>query len=196
MLMDMHIHTRFSPCSVIRVRQLISVVRQKGLDGVCITDHDTAASLSVLKHASEFSGFCVIVGMEYTTSKGDFLVFGPVEHTPSGMDAEGLMRWAKKEGAITIPAHPFRRTRPAHADILSKSTIVEVMNGRNRSHENELCQRWIEEQRTAIKATGGSDAHTLDEVGKVVTVFKKNIYDTEGLINALHNNDYSPRQRP
>jgi len=192
----MHVHTRFSPCSVIRVRQLVGVIRQKGLDGVCITDHDTTASLSILRHAPEFSGFCVIVGMEYTTRKGDFLVFGPVENIPSGMDAEGLIGWAQKEGAITIPAHPFRRARPADADILSQSGIVEVMNGRNRSHENELCRRWLEEQKTGIKATGGSDAHTLDEVGRVVTVFRKNIYDTEDLLDALYNNDYSPRQRP
>jgi len=196
MLLDMHIHTRFSPCSIIRVRQLVTVIRQKGLDGVCITDHDTTASLSVLRHASEFSGFCVIVGMEYTTNKGDFLVFGPVENIPSGMEAEGLFDWAKREGAVTIAAHPFRRTRPADSDILGRAEIVELLNGRNRSSENELCRKWVQEQGEGIKTTGGSDAHTLDEVGKVVTVFKKNIYDMDDLIEALHNNDCSPRQRP
>ena len=57
-------------------------------------------------------GLCVIVGMEYTTSKGDFLVFGPAEYVPEGMDAEDLIGWVRKEGGVAIPAHPFRQSRP------------------------------------------------------------------------------------
>ena len=103
MLIDMHIHTRFSPCSIIRVAQLVKKARETGLDGICITDHDTIASKSVLKNIAEHQSICIIVGMEYTTRKGDFLVFGPVDHITSGMDAEDLMKWSKREGAILYP---------------------------------------------------------------------------------------------
>jgi predicted metal-dependent phosphoesterase TrpH len=195
MLMDMHIHTRFSPCSIIRIAQLMEKARASGLDGICITDHDTTDSISVFKNISAYQGICIIVGMEYTTRKGDFLVFGPVEHIPLGMNAEKLIQWGKKEGAVVIPAHPFRQSRPADLDILRRSEIIEGLNGRNHPHENALCQKWLKEQGNGKKTIGGSDAHTIDEVGDIVTVFKKSIYTIDDLLEALADGTYSSVQR-
>lgn len=97
MLFDMHIHTSYSPCSVIDLPELLRRSREVGLDGICITDHDTMASKSAFMDGSEL---CVIVGIEYTTSEGDFLVFGPVDYIPEQMDAKYLLKWIKKEGAL------------------------------------------------------------------------------------------------
>jgi len=195
MLIDMHVHTRFSPCSIIRIRQLPRKIQEAGIDGVCITDHDTTASLSLLKSLSDTSGICIIVGIEYTTSRGDFLVFGPVERIPPGMSAEKILKWAKKEGGIAIPAHPFRKSRPADPSILSSFEILEVLNGRNRPEENESCAKWIRRHGNNKKGIGGSDAHTLEEVGRIVTLFEKNIHGVEDLIKELRQGKYSVLQR-
>jgi predicted metal-dependent phosphoesterase TrpH len=195
MVIDMHIHTRFSPCSIIRVRQLFSIVKQKGLDGICITDHDTIASLPVIKNIPETSGICIFLGIEYTTRKGDFLVFGPVEYIPQGLSAEKLLAWVKKEGGVVIPAHPFRKSRPADYDILHSFEIIELLNGRNSPSENESCRKWFAKYGNGKMVTGGSDAHTLEEVGKMVTVFNKNIYSIEALINELKYGKYTPMQK-
>jgi predicted metal-dependent phosphoesterase TrpH len=195
MIIDMHIHTRFSPCSIIRIAHLAEKARKSGLDGICITDHDTTDSLSVFKNNSADQGICIIVGMEYTTRKGDFLVFGPVESIPKGMSASQLIEWSKKEGAATIPAHPFRQSRPADLDILRKSDIIEGINGRNHPHENSLCSKWIKEQGNGKKEIGGSDAHTPEEIGHIVTVFNKNIYTVEDLLKELRAGTYSAVQR-
>jgi predicted metal-dependent phosphoesterase TrpH len=194
MLVDMHIHTRFSPCSSIRIAQLFKRVREKGIDGICITDHDTIACGSVLKTRADHMGIFVLVGMEYTTSKGDFLIFGPLDHIPRGMDAERLLLWMKKEGGVAIPAHPFRKERPVDFEIIQASKIIEGLNGRNNPYENELCGQWIHQHGNGIRQTGGSDAHTLDEVGRMVTVFKKNIYTLEDFIEELCYGSYSPMQ--
>jgi predicted metal-dependent phosphoesterase TrpH len=191
MIIDMHVHTRFSPCSIIRIAHLIDKARKAGLDGVCITDHDTADSQSVFKNIPATQGICIIVGMEYTTRKGDFLLFGPVEYIPKGMDADRLIEWSKREGAAAIPAHPFRRSRPADLDILRKSDIIEGINGRNHPHENSLCSKWMIEQGNGTKQIGGSDAHTLDEIGRIVTIFDKNIYTVEDLLKELTAGKYS-----
>jgi predicted metal-dependent phosphoesterase TrpH len=195
MIIDMHIHTRFSPCSIIRIAHLIENARKAGLDGICITDHDSADSQSVFKNITATQGICIIVGMEYTTGKGDFLVFGPVESIPRGMSAEQLIEWSKREGAAAIPAHPFRESRPADLDILRKSEIIEGINGRNHPHENSSCRKWIKEQGNGKKVIGGSDAHTLDEIGRIVTVFDKNIYTVEDLLKELTAGKYSAVQR-
>ena len=65
MLIDMHVHTRFSPCSVIRIRNLLSRAREVGIDGVCITDHDTIASKHEFEKLSDTHGICFIIGIEY-----------------------------------------------------------------------------------------------------------------------------------
>lgn len=193
MLIDMHIHTQFSPCSIINIPQLIAKAKAKGLDGICITDHDTMASKSVLQDL-KISDICVIVGIEYTTSKGDFLIFGPTDHIPLRMSLEGLLSWIKKEGGIIIPAHPFRKSRPADINVLSLFDIIEVLNGRNLPSENNHCREWINTNGKNIKQIGGSDAHTFEEIGNVVTVFEKNIYCIDDLIRELLDGKYAPKQ--
>ncbi|MBM4135981.1 MAG: PHP domain-containing protein [Nitrospira sp.] len=195
MLVDMHIHTRFSPCSSIRIAQLLKRAREVGIDAICITDHDTIAAKSIIENGVDSSGICVIVGIEYTTTKGDFLIFGPIEYIPKGMAAEGLLKWIKKEGGVAIPAHPFRKSRPVDIRILPSFEIVEALNGRNHESENESCKNWIKRHGDGVKEIGGSDAHTIAEVGQTVTVFDNNIYSVEDLIKELRNGNYSPLQR-
>ena len=192
MLFDMHIHTSYSPCSVIDLPELLRRSREMGLDGICITDHDTVASKSEFIDSSEL---CVIVGMEYTTSEGDFLVFGPVDYIPEQMDAKYLLKWIKKEGGVAIAAHPFRKYRSVDPRFLQFATIVESANGRNLPHENELCKSWLQQFGCGIKEIGGSDAHTVGEIGQVVTSFRNNIYDIDNLIHELQCGNYSPLTR-
>lgn len=191
----MHVHTRCSACSIIRVRHIPRRIRDTAIDGACITDHDTSAARSLLEGLPDTSGLCIIVGLEYSTLQGDFLVFGPVETVKQGMDAKKLQSWVKKEGGIAIPAHPFRRSRPADSHILHLFDVIEVMNGRNHPHENDLCMQWIQNNGNNKKCIGGSDAHTPDEIGKIVTEFKRNIYTTEDLIRELRDGQFTIRQR-
>jgi predicted metal-dependent phosphoesterase TrpH len=195
MIIDMHIHTRYSPCSVIGINHLLRHAARSGLDGICITDHDTSAAASFLRRDVENPGICVIVGVEYTTHQGDFLVFGPVENIPGKMDAAGLFRWARKEKGIVIPAHPFRKERPADPAILESCIIIEGLNGRNRPHENALCSEWVKSHGNGIRLTGGSDAHTVEEIGKCATVFQRDICSTDDLIRELDSGNFVPVRR-
>jgi len=191
----MHVHTRFSPCSVIRIKNLLARARETGIDGVCITDHDTIASKHEFEKLSDTYGICFIIGMEYTTTKGDFLVFGTLENIPRHMGINSLIQWAQKENAVVIPAHPFRKSRPVHLPILRSFNIIECLNGRNHDFENEACLQWIKEHGNGVKNIGGSDAHSLDEIGRIVTVFENNIYSVEALISELKYGKYAPMQR-
>jgi len=166
---------------VIDILQLLRKAREIGLDGICITDHDTMASKSVFENIADDLGLCVMIGMEYTTTKGDFLIFGPIEHIQPQMDAEDLLRWVQEEGGIAIPAHPFRKYRPVNYSILQSSKIIEGLNGRNCPSENELSRNWAQEQGNGIKEIGGSDAHTIEEVGRMVTIFEKNMVPPQNL---------------
>jgi hypothetical protein len=42
-----------------------------------------------------------------------------------------------------------------------------------------------------LPGTGGSDAHRVDEIGKWMTVFEKEIHDERELVQALHAGRYT-----
>lgn len=194
MLIDMHVHTNYSPCSIIDIPQLFLTCRIIGIDGVCITDHDTLASKAEIEKLKSKVDIFVLVGMEYTTTQGDFLIFGDIDDIPIGLSARDLLKYINKVKGLIIPAHPFRKSRPVDVNVLSYFDIVEIFNGRNTNYENEICKNWISKNGKVIKGIGGSDAHTINEIGSVVTNFKKNIYSFEDLIRELNDNNFSPHQ--
>jgi hypothetical protein len=148
-----------------------------------------------LKNSRDTHGICIIIGMEYTTPKGDFLVSARRKIFLSAWDLIVSSNGRKRRGAVVIPAHPFRKSRPVHMSLLKSFNIIEGLNGRNHNFENEACLQWIKQDGNGTREIGGSDAHTLDEIGRIVTVFDKNIYDVEDLIRELKYGKYSPLQK-
>lgn len=184
MLFDLHTHTTLSPCSQLALPQILSQAKKKGLDGVCITDHDTMAVRHAIAEGIYENGLCVIFGMEYATPDGDFLLFGPFEELPAGLQAKPLLQHVANVGGVAIAAHPFRAQRQTKEEIIKRKlcTIVEGVNGRNSIHENRRVLEW---QQYQVQHVGGSDAHTLDELGKVTTSFTIPVRSRTDLIHAL-----------
>ena len=167
MLFDLHVHTSLSPCSQLRLDQILSQASERGLNGVCITDHNTMAVRDYTQEGVLGNGLCVIFGMEYSTSKGDFLIFGPFEELPPGLPAQILLKHVDRSGGVAIAAHPFRSQRPIDENLIKNEMcrIVEGVNGRNAHHENASVLDW--QQKYNVAQVGGSDAHSLDELGRV-----------------------------
>lgn len=185
MRFDLHVHTTLSPCSRLRPTEILSDAISKGLDGVCITDHNTMAIQEILTEGLQDDGLCIIFGIEYSTADGDFLLFGPFEELPAGLYAPELLDRVETEGGVAIAAHPFRTARPTREYIIKQGLcrIVEGINGRNHTHENDRVASW--EQSYDIKQVGGSDAHSLSELGQKATRFHTRITSRADLIQAL-----------
>ena len=192
MKFDLHVHTTLSPCSQLTLEQILTHAQAKGLDGVCITDHDSMAATGLIKEGLQENGLCVLIGMEYTTKGGDFLLFGPFESLPIGLPAEAVLATVKNTGGIAIAAHPCRPGRSTDVSLLEKGlcSIIESVNGRNTPEANQEVAHWPEYYQ--VGAVGGSDAHTLDELGKVPTQFDIPIQSRADLILALREGAYSP----
>lgn len=185
MIFDTHIHTAISPCSRLDVHELIETAGRIGLDGICITDHESMAISRTITEGSQPNGLIVIIGLEYETPEGDFLLFGPVEQIPSGLAAPDLLNYTRNAGGVAIAAHPCRKVRPVSESIFQKGLcpVIETHNGRNAIAENlRACRRQTD---YGLIATAGSDAHTLDEVGTVVTRFSAPIHSRQDFVRAL-----------
>ncbi len=187
---DFHVHTTLSPCSQLTLDEILTQAMSKGLDGVCITDHDTMAVRHHLAEGIQSNGLCVIFGMEYSTRDGDFLLFGPYEELAPGLPAQLLLPHVANTGGIAVAAHPFRRCRSTSEYVIQEDLcrIFEGVNGRNNQAENKAVMGW--QQRYGIKQVGGSDAHTYAELGMVPTEIKSQITNRSEFIQALRHGAY------
>ena len=185
MIFDMHIHTTVSPCSRIDVSKLIETAGRIGLDGICITDHESMAIAKTITEGRQANGLIVLIWMEYSTPEGDFLLFGPLEAVPSHLDGRELLEYTRNAGGVAIAAHPCRKERPVSESIFQKGLCpaIEICNGRNTIVENFKAGR--RQTQYGLIAAAGSDAHMIEEVGAAVTRFPVPVYSRQDLVRAL-----------
>lgn len=185
MRFDIHVHTRCSACSSLSIDEILLEAQSRNLDGICITDHETMAAGHMLKEGVQSNGLVVIIGMEYTTSSGDFLLFGPFEKLLPGLSARELLKTVNHANGVAIAAHPFREGRSTDENLIFEGhcSIIEGMNGRDNGHSKKMASQWA--QHYGVRLVGGSDAHSLEELGKVATSFHQPIKDRFDLIVEL-----------
>ncbi|MFO7877556.1 MAG: PHP domain-containing protein [Desulfovermiculus sp.] len=192
MLFDLHVHSSMSPCSNLPLHDIVHQAQEKGLDGVCITDHDTMAAGQLVTEGLQDNGLVVIIGQEYTTRQGDFLLFGPYEDLPSGLSAEKVLGHVQATGGAAIGAHPFRNGRSIDQYLIRSGLcpIIEQENGRNTALENGQTRTWL--TRYPLILVAGGDAHSLEELGRFPVQFSSPIHSRMDLISALNSGQGMP----
>ena len=95
MFIDLHMHEmRNSGDSFLPLEEIVEIAKKKGLDAICITDHD---SMDIRDFAQEYSrktGFPIFVGIEFYSLQGDIIAYGVRDSsatapTPSAITEEG-----------------------------------------------------------------------------------------------------------
>ncbi|MGD8542798.1 MAG: PHP-associated domain-containing protein [Desulfobacteraceae bacterium] len=192
MLIDMHVHTTVSPCSRLTLEDILTHSRRRGLDGVCITDHESMAAAHSLREGRQPDGLYVFFGLEYATPEGDFLIIGPFDELAPHLSARRLLDRVAAAGGVAIAAHPFRGGRPVREELIreGRCRIVESLNGRNKAAENRAVEGW--RRRYDFTECAGSDAHCLAELGQVRTRFDQRIETRAQLVQALQTGMCSP----
>lgn len=190
MLFDLHVHTTFSPCSRMTPKEAVEAARALGLAGLCITDHETDGAASVLAQGLREDGLCVVVGMEYATPQGDFLLFSPtgggIPGLVPGLAAADLLPRVRRAGGAAVAAHPFRPGRETDESVFRDGLCqaMEIANGRNLP-EHDVRARALA-RRYCPTLTGGSDAHAVEEMGRAPTRFFAPVRGPADLVRALN----------
>ncbi len=174
MIIDLHVHTRYSRDASIEPDELFRVAKVRGLDGIAVTDHDT------IKGWGRFPGvdcFAVIRGIERTTDRGSVIGLFLNERIEAQGFWEAIDEIRGQGGVVVLP-HPcdhFRRGA-LKADFLDRRLLearvdaVEVFNARCLlGRFNKDADRRAED--LGKHRVGGSDAHTVGEVGNARTLF-------------------------
>ncbi|MEW6621030.1 MAG: PHP domain-containing protein [bacterium] len=193
MIIDLHIHTLIgSHCSVIDINELINYAKRIKLDGICITDHDSIDGIWQSKKIGEEQGIKVFGGIEVSTKEGHVLVFSKnIDEIKRDIYVVDLISMVHEKGGVVIPVHPFRRGVPCLANKIyeiSGFDAIEILNGNCTQEMNIIA--WLASIKLGLASVGGSDAHTLTQVGKYATMFEANIKSEEELINAIKSGNY------
>jgi predicted metal-dependent phosphoesterase TrpH len=180
-----------SACSALTPDALVRAAQARNLDGVCITEHDALWTLAEIERLAEEMQFVVLRGMEVTTEVGHVLVYGAKQHLPEMAVLERLRQIAAEEGALMFLAHPSRKygTLPP-ADLSAYFDSVEAHNGTEGMLQNDHALRLAQGLR--VPGIGGSDAHSVREVGVCATQFDTEIRDEESFLKGLRAGAYVP----
>ena len=208
MLIDLHTHSYpHSDDSFMSVDELIEGSKSLGLDGICLTDHDTFWTEEEINDLSGRHDFLVLPGCEINTEAGHALVFG-LDRYEFGMHKPEFLQAAveQAEGAM-IAAHPYRRRfleEPAERPGVREEMLerakedgffqmcqgIEALNGRGLKIQNEFSLELGGRLRSHM--TAGSDAHKVEQIGTVATEFQRSVSCLQDLIRELREGRYQP----
>ena len=115
--------------------------------------------------------FTVIVGEEIWTLQGEVIGMFLKEGIPHSLPLEQVVSRIKAQGGLLYIPHPFDPSRgasliPERTERLAEQIdVIEVFNGRTPFRQPATKAKAFAEKYGIAQATG-SDAHTLDEIGK------------------------------
>ena len=187
MIIDIHIHEKtYSHDSYISLIDIVEKSKEIGLDGICITDHESNQLKDKAKEVSIKTGFLIITGAEVLTYEGDLLVFGLDDIPQEMMSAQELINIVNSNNGIAISAHPYRKNNRGIGDNnkeLKGLAGIEAFNGNTPISDNLKGLELARELNLPI--LGGSDAHHLGQVGDFATYFDLDIKGESDFIDAV-----------
>ncbi len=167
----MHLHTRYSIDSYLKLDTIIEVCQKKGIDALAVTDHGTIEGVERLREKIEKKDakIKVITGEEIFTTRGEIIGLFLKERIPYLLSLEETIRRIRKQKGLVYIPHPFI---PLIASSLGEELygfskeidIMEVFNARSfLKGSSERASQFAQDYR--IVTAVGSDAHTRFEIG-------------------------------
>lgn len=194
MLIDMHMHEmRYSKDSFLKLEQMVELAKKRGLDGICITDHDSMGLKEFAEMYSKKTGFPIFVGIEYFSLQGDIVAFGIDEYPKERIPAQEFISYVQSKGGMCFSAHPFRNNNRGLEENLrwiEGLDGVEVLNGSASFEANKKAADYAKELNLAL--VGSSDCHVPEKLGLYATYFQKEIRTVEELIQSVKKRECHP----
>ena len=188
---DIHIHTTMSLDSTVRVEKLQFIIRQRGLDGVAITDHDRFSN----KHVE---GVIIIPGIEVSTLEGHLLGLGYVGDISPGLSVDETVRIIHNKGGLAILAHPYDVIRGGirPAQVTERLDGIESINSKAQPYRLSKYLAEKASKRLGIPTFGGSDSHIPETIGDAYTLIESRSKSIDDILNALREGKVKPQGGP
>jgi len=174
MLLELHCHThRYSSCSLVEPKTLVSQAVLRGVQGVVITEHRYLWSedemLRLRQETEVDDSFILLSAQEVETDIGHVLLFGADVSVPDRVEVATLRN--SFPDAALVWAHPFRYGRVPDDEALLAPCLdgIEIFSQNHTTKENYLgLLAW---HRLKFTAISGSDTHSRAMAATFPTLF-------------------------
>ena len=190
---DLHIHTNHSD-SRSTIRQVVQRAKERGLDGIAITDHMNASAFREIPE--EADGILIIPGVEVESRDGHILVLGVRRAPWKNLSLPEVTEWARRLGGVTIIAHPLVPGFKVHEEIIKQARpdAIETFNALVPLERYNRLSRELAE-RLGLPQTGGSDSHRADTVGDMYTLVDAKARTVADVLQAIREGKVRPAGR-
>ena len=217
---DLHVHTnQGSPDSSLTPQEMVAEASRVGLTGIMVTEHVGWPRPDFEAFARD-QDVILVRALENYSPLGHIITLGLPEHVTGftgGIETvKRLRQEVDRVGGLMILAHPFRYLfelpgvysqnilfedvanipstpeEAARHPIFALVNEIEVVNGANSEVENRFAQEVAHV--LGRRGTGGSDAHSVNGLGKGSTLFQGDIRNERDLLDALRAGDYVPQE--
>ena len=163
MKLDLHTHCREATAcptpTLDIVKRIVAAVKNKGLDGIAITEHYTASYGYEVKEIVDhyLNGEIVVIPGKEIDKMFLGIEKGLFHVVELYLPGEVTFRF------IAHPGHPHVRDLDSHID-----NSIHGIELRNPSHTNEMDEKGIRllAQKHDLVLLANSDAHSLDDIGR------------------------------
>lgn len=164
---DFHTHTHHSFDSMMKPEKILRIAKERGLNGIVISDHDTIKGGLECLALNKDPDFKVVVASEIKTNVGDITALNIKEEIHE-RNFSDVVAATKKQGGLILLVHPFHHHKLDEINFEAVD-LIEGFNGREYPENNSKAIALAEKHRKPVIA--GSDSHLYGEIGNARTYY-------------------------
>jgi predicted metal-dependent phosphoesterase TrpH len=171
---ELHCHTQFSMDGLITYDGLRKTAAQRGINVVCITDHDTIEGAKEFQARARGSGdpLQIVVGEERTLADKSHLIGLFIQEHITSNTLAGAIEEIHSQGGFVLMPHPFRKKdgllrdiEQPNAEAVRGIDAFELFSAKGSFADNERARSLLS---LPLGVFGGSDAHYESDIGQCV----------------------------
>jgi len=183
---DLHVHSHHSPDSPLNLEEIAAQLPHSGLRGFALTDHNSVEGhRELLALGSRFPGFLFVPGVEASTREGHLLVYGVTAAPPPHRSITETLRWVDGQGGVAVLAHPFRVSHGVGRRVAETVPVYALETKNGHTSEVANAKAGLVAARRHLGETGGSDAHSLADLGRAFTELPPDVTTVDDLLEAI-----------